>query len=363
VTRLALLAVVSVTGLAFVLGLVILGATSGSSAAGGTVQASVMALEQSMCAAGGPVSTLSSEQSSIAETVVSVSNTVSGEDPQAAEIALMVALTESDLTNVPGGLGGAYGVFQQTPPGWGTVQQIEDPSYAAAEFATRLARLEHWRQMDPWVAAQNVQASGAGSVNGVLTIAWPGPFPRRFGGNYEAKWSEAQTIYGAIAGQLTTSDCGAGPSGVAGPATRHGLPVSYHVPPGLNQQRQAVLAYALSKLGDPYVWGAAGPTQFDCSGLSMAAWKQAGVTLAHYTVTQEQEGEKVAAAQVQPADLVLIPGSDSPGPGLPGHVGLYIGSGLVLSAADERDGVIVQSWQYFTSDGLDAVVDPSRPPD
>jgi cell wall-associated NlpC family hydrolase len=356
-------AVVSVVGLVFLLGLVVVGGTGGSSAVGGTAQAYLTVLEQSMCAATGPVLTLGSEQSSIAETVVSVSSTVSGEDPQAGQIALMTGLTESGLTNIAGGLGGAYGVFQQTPPAWGTVPQIEDPSYAAAEFTTRLVRLPHWQQMDPWVAAQNVQASGAGSVGGVLTIRWPGPFPPKFGANYEAKWSEAQRIYGAIAGQLTTSGCGAGPSGVAGPASRHGLPEGYKLPAGLSKQPTAVLAYALSKLGDDYVWGAAGPNQFDCSGLTMAAWEQAGVTLAHYTVTQEQEGKKVAPAQVQVADLVLIPGRDPPGPGLPGHVGLYIGDGLVLSAADRKDGVIVQTWQYFTSGGLDAVVDPSQPPD
>lgn len=346
----------------FLFGLVIVGGTAGSSAVGGTAQAYLTVLDQSMCAATGPVLTLDSEQSSIADTVVAVSDTVSGENPRAAQIALMTGLTESGLTNIAGGLGGAYGVFQQTPPGWGTVQQIEDPSYAAAQFTTRLVRLPHWQQMDPWVAAQNVQASGAGSVGGVLTIRWPGPFPTGFGGNYETKWSEAQAIYRAIAGQLTTSDCGAGPSGVAGPASRRGLPEGYQLPAGLNKQRTAVLAYALSKLGDGYVWGAAGPNQFDCSGLARAAWEQAGVNLTHYTVTQEQQGKKVAPAQVQAADLVLIPGSDSPGPGLPGHVGLYIGDGLVLSAADHKDGVIVQTWQYFTSGGLDAVVDPSRPP-
>jgi len=60
--------------------------------------------------------------------------------------------------------------------------------------------------------------------------------------------------------------------------------------------------------------------------------------------------------------LVLVPGSDPPGPGLPGHVGIYLGSSLVLSAIDPQYGVAVQSWKTFTSAGLDAIVDPSRPP-
>lgn len=357
-----MVAAVAAAATEFLLGLVIIGGTGGASALGGVTQAYLAAIEQSMCGATGPVPTLSAAQSSIAETIVSVSDTVSGENPRAAEIALMTGLTESGLLDLPGGEGGAYGVFQQTPPSWGTVAQIEDPAYAAAEFAKRLVGLGHWQQMDPWVATQDVQASGAGSVGGVLTIPWPGPFPVGFGANYQAMWGEAVAVYGSIAGQLTASDCGAGPAGVAGPASRHGLPQGYTIPAGTTKQQKAVLTYALSKVGDAYVWGAAGPNQFDCSGLTMAAWAQGGVPLAHYTVTQEQEGTKVDPSQVQPADLVLIPGSDAPGPGLPGHVGLYIGAGLVLSAADRTDGVIVQTWQYFTSGGLDAVVDPSQPP-
>ena len=110
------------------------------------------------------------------------------------------------------------------------------------------------------------------------------------------------------------------------------------------------------------MWGAAGPNQFDCSGLTMAAWAKARVTLVHYTVTQEQEGRKVPASQIAPGDLVLVPGSDPPGPGLPGHVGIYLGDSLVLSAIDQQYGVAVQSWKTFTSGGLDAVVDPTQPP-
>ena len=57
-------------------------------------------------------------------------------------------------------------------------------------------------------------------------------------------------------------------------------------------------------------------------------------------------------------DLVLIPGSDAPAPGEAGHVGIYVGNGLVESAIDPAQGVAVQSWQTFVSGGLDAVRDP-----
>jgi cell wall-associated NlpC family hydrolase len=83
------------------------------------------------------------------------------------------------------------------------------------------------------------------------------------------------------------------------------------------------------------------------------------VSLLHYTVDQLHEGLPVVPALAVPGDLVLIPGSDPPGPGLPGHVGIYMGDGLVISAVDRQVGVAVQTWQAFTGGGLDAVIDPA----
>lgn len=345
-----------------VLGLVVLAGGSGSSSAvsAATADAILIALDQSMCSSVAPAASGSwtPAEMSNAETIVSVSDTLSGESPRAAEIALMTAITESGLNDDPGGLGGAIGLFQQTPPVWGTASQILDPAYAAGAFVKRLLAAPGWQTMPPWQAAQAVQASGAGSPSSPLN-----PLPGALGGNYEVNWSKAQGVYTAVTGAFTQAGCGGGPTGgVTGPASRHGLPVGYKIPPGASNKATTTIDYALSKLGDAYVWGAAGPNQFDCSGLTMAAWAKAGVTLVHYTVTQEQEGLKVPASQMAPGDLVLVPGSDPPGPGLPGHVGIYLGHSLVLSAIDKRYGVAVQSWQTFTSGGLDAVVDPTQPP-
>ena len=91
---------------------------------------------------------------------------------------------------------------------------------------------------------------------------------------------------------------------------------------------------------------------------TMAAWATVGVPLAHYTVSQQSAGVPVTQATLEPGDLVLTPGSDSPGPGLAGHVGVYLGFGLVLSAIDQRMGVAVQTYQTFVSGGLDALRDP-----
>jgi cell wall-associated NlpC family hydrolase len=87
----------------------------------------------------------------------------------------------------------------------------------------------------------------------------------------------------------------------------------------------------------------------------MMAWAQAGVTLLHYTGDQINEGTPVASyADIVPGDLVLVPGSDGTFEN-PGHVGLYIGDGLVESAVDVQYGVIVQPYSYFVSGGLSGI--------
>jgi cell wall-associated NlpC family hydrolase len=346
-------------GTGFLLGLVVLAAGVGGPVASSAVTESILAaVAESMCQSAGPLSGLSPAQSANAEVIVSVSDTLSGENPQAAQIALMTALTESALVNDPGGMGGALGLFQQTPPGWGTAGQILDPAYAAGAFIQRLLAVPDWQRLPPWQGAQDVQHSGAGQPGSPLN-----PTPGTSGGNYEPNWVPAQRVYAQVTGANTAEGCGAGPpGGEAGPPSAHGLPAGYQIPAGTSTAASKAVDYALSKLGDAYVWGASGPDQFDCSGLTMMAWAQGGISLAHYTVTQEHQGRQLAPSQIAPGDLVLIPGSDPPGPGLPGHVGLYLGDGLVISAIDAQEGVAVQTWSTFVSGGLDAVVDPTQPP-
>jgi len=85
------------------------------------------------------------------------------------------------------------------------------------------------------------------------------------------------------------------------------------------------LRWALTKVGDPYVWGAAGPSAFDCSGLVMWAYAQVGISLMHFTGDQWNEGEHISRNELQPGDLVFFFPTIS-------HVGLYIGNGLMVDA-------------------------------
>jgi cell wall-associated NlpC family hydrolase len=95
------------------------------------------------------------------------------------------------------------------------------------------------------------------------------------------------------------------------------------------------LRWALTKLGDPYVWGAAGPDSFDCSGLVMWAYAQVGISLEHFTGDQWNEGEHISRSELEPGDLVFFY------PDI-GHVGLYVGNGLMVDAPTFGQPVQVQ---------------------
>ena len=96
---------------------------------------------------------------------------------------------------------------------------------------------------------------------------------------------------------------------------------------------RTVVSWAERQLGKPYQWGAAGPGSFDCSGLTMAALAQAGITVPHNANAQWQQtrAHPVAEDQLAPGDLVFYAGSDG-SLTAPGHVGIYVGTGAIIDA-------------------------------
>ena len=96
----------------------------------------------------------------------------------------------------------------------------------------------------------------------------------------------------------------------------------------------AAVSYAMDQVGDAYVYGAAGPDAYDCSGLTMASWAQAGVALPHSSSAQYSSGPQVPASALQPGDLVFYYSPIS-------HVGMYIGNGMIVHAANPSTGVQV----------------------
>ena len=115
----------------------------------------------------------------------------------------------------------------------------------------------------------------------------------------------------------------------AAPATTG--PDAIAVPDASRAVRAVAAAY--SELGKPYVWGATGPGQFDCSGLTQHVWAAAGVQLPRTSQEQAGAGQTVSVAAIRPGDLVVYFSGQT-------HIGIYVGQGLVIHAP--RPGSVVQ---------------------
>jgi peptidoglycan DL-endopeptidase CwlO len=98
----------------------------------------------------------------------------------------------------------------------------------------------------------------------------------------------------------------------------------------------AAVAFARAQVGKPYCYGGAGMSCFDCSGLTMMAWKQAGISLPHSSAAQYNVGRRISASELQPGDLIFYYSPIS-------HVSIYIGGGQRISATHTGDYVRVQS--------------------
>jgi cell wall-associated NlpC family hydrolase len=104
---------------------------------------------------------------------------------------------------------------------------------------------------------------------------------------------------------------------------------------------QIAVDTAMAQRGDPYVWGAAGPDAFDCSGLTQYAYAAAGVSLPHSSRMQSQMGTPVSRSQLQPGDLVFFYQPVS-------HVAMYIGNGQIVHASTSGRPVEVANLDSMT---------------
>ncbi|MGY1771316.1 C40 family peptidase [Blastococcus sp. SYSU D00813] len=123
------------------------------------------------------------------------------------------------------------------------------------------------------------------------------------------------------------------PARPAAPAAAPPPPVSVRAP---GAAAQVAVDTALAQRGDPYVWAAAGPDSFDCSGLTSFAYRAAGVSLPHSSRMQSQMGTPVSRADLQPGDLVFFYSPVS-------HVGMYIGNGQMVHASTYGQPVQIAS--------------------
>jgi cell wall-associated NlpC family hydrolase len=109
-------------------------------------------------------------------------------------------------------------------------------------------------------------------------------------------------------------------------------PAATNVP--VSGRAAAAVHFAMAQVGKPYVYGATGPNAYDCSGLTMAAWGAAGVSLPHNAAAQYNMGTHISESQLQPGDLVFYYSGIS-------HVGMYIGNGMIVNAENPSAGVRV----------------------
>ncbi len=282
-----------------------------------------------------------SEQTANAATIV----TVGAErqvPPRGWVIALATAMQESTLRNLPGGDRDSVGLFQQRPSqGWGTPTQLQDPRYAAGRFYTALLAVDGWQAMPLTDAAQAVQRS-----------AYPGAY---------AKWeheaialvrvltdgSPAGPVSGdlelAMSNPLCLLDGGDGQPG----ADQVSLPEGFTLPPGTPLPVVTAIGWALAQLGTPYTFGGdctaphtgVPARQCDCSSLVQQAYRAAGISLPRTTSEQVHAGSAVTDYRdLRPGDLLFIPGSRGTAT-RPGHVGMYLGQGLLIQAPQSGDVV------------------------
>ncbi len=138
------------------------------------------------------------------------------------------------------------------------------------------------------------------------------------------KTTAAKLAAGPAANATTGVGAAATPTATATPAPAAAPHVS--IAPTGNAKLDAVLAFAVAQIGKPYVFAGAGPDSYDCSGLVLTAYAQAGIQLIHQSAVQATEGTAVdwTTAPILPGDLVFTEGSATPG--IIGHVGMAINS-------------------------------------
>jgi cell wall-associated NlpC family hydrolase len=273
-------------------------------------------------------------------------------------VALATALQESGLRNLSYGDRDSLGLFQQRPSqGWGTAEQIQDPVYAATQFYTHLLKLDGWQQLTVAQASQEVQHS-----------AYPDAY---------AKWEDLATaLQSAVAKALGSADdagnsagiptAATGSSGCAAEGGKDGagfgaipagvLPGGYEIPADAPAEVRTAIRWALGQLGTPYQWGGSCTDSHgldpmgrcDCSSLMQRSYAAAGVTLSRTTYTQVKEGKAVTLGAVKPGDLLFTEGTAA----APGHVGMYIGSGLIVHAPHTGDVVRITTLAAWRSQVL-----------
>lgn len=153
---------------------------------------------------------------------------------------------------------------------------------------------------------------------------------------YEVKEAEAQQVYDRLSSEEQERLRKLEEEAAREREARESTSPSPSPGGGGSERAQQAVSYALAQVGKGYVMGTAGPSTFDCSGLMYAAYKQVGISLPRTSQTQFSAGTSVSKGDLQPGDLVFYYGGIT-------HVGMYIGNGQIVHAANPRSGVVTAS--------------------
>ncbi|TGZ05019.1 glycoside hydrolase [Streptomyces rhizosphaericola] len=194
-------------------------------------------------------------------------------------------------------------------------------SRLTAEEKARLAELERKKEAEAREKAERLAARQAAEAK-------------------EREAAEKKAREEAAKESAEAGGSGSGSGSGSGTGTSPGSGTGTGTGSGYAAKAEKVLAFARAQIGKPYVWGATGPSSYDCSGLTKAAWREAGVTLPRTTWDQVKVGTRVATSDLQPGDLVFFYDDIS-------HVGIYKGDGMMIHAPKPGANVREESIYYM----------------
>lgn len=196
-------------------------------------------------------------------------------------------------------------------------------SRLTAEEKARLAELERKKEAEAREKAERLAARQAAEAK-----------------EREAAEKKAREEAAKESAEVGGSGSGSGSGTGTGTSPGSGTGTGTGAGSGYAAKAEKVLAFARAQIGKPYVWGATGPSSYDCSGLTKAAWREAGVTLPRTTWDQVKVGTRVATSDLQPGDLVFFYDDIS-------HVGIYKGDGMMIHAPKPGANVREESIYYM----------------
>lgn len=208
-------------------------------------------------------------------------------------------------------------------------RQIDTTKAQNKLLATRLRQMAMaYRSMAGGMPGGGAMGAARGAMGGMGGMPSMGGFGGGSGGGGIPGMSALTGLPAAFAGTRNSR------------GNRPGDELNTAAPGAGGSAAQQAVAYAKSKIGKPYVWGAVGPNSFDCSGLVMWAYGKAGISLPHHTYEQMAVGAHVSRNNIEPGDRIYCNFS---GPGKPEHVMMAISPTMAIEAPTPGQNVHVTS--------------------